>query len=74
MPAADTATPLRAMRPSAYELRTLIFNAEMALCDLRGFAASAEYVDESKARERAADLSEQASKIQNLFGANNAPA
>lgn len=48
-----------------YELRTLIFNAEMALCDLRGFAAGAEsYVDPKHALARASELREEAVKME----------
>lgn len=51
------------------ELRNLIFNSEMALCDLRGFASGgSEHVDANKARERAAELRAEAEKIESLFG------
>lgn len=47
------------------ELRTLIFNAGMALCDLRGFASGGEgYVDRKRALQRASDLRAEAAKIE----------
>ncbi len=53
------------IRHGSYELRDMIFNAEMALCDLRAFASGgSDVVDERTARQRAADLRAQADKIE----------
>lgn len=48
-----------------YELRNLIFNAEMALCDLRAFGAGAS--DSEAARERVAELRATAEKMAELL-------
>lgn len=62
------------IRHGSYELRDMIFNAEMALCDLRAFASGgSEIVTQAKAVERVAELREQANKMQTLIAPEAKP-